>query len=163
MTGQGPGCCRSVVYICPCRGRYPFRQGECGLAAKTKIKKKKCSECRSKCPLPDLHLLKVEIQTRPLLPWLVLRNFVGLLLGYVPENRTKKSWLFGNYQRTETKKVSRWFCFDCYIKLLTPKEFELFRNAYYEDAVVEDGQERAAELVSRLDAVFAGHAEAGLR
>jgi hypothetical protein len=131
------------------------------LAAKTKTKTKECSECRIKCPLPDLHLLKVEIEIRPWLPWLVLRNFAGLLLGYKPKNMNKKSWLFGNYQRTETKKVTRRFCFDCYIKLLTPKEYELFRNAYYEDAVIEDGQERATELVARLDAVFAGHAEAG--
>ena len=133
------------------------------MAVKKKTKKKKCYECKSKLPLSDLHLLKVEIQTRPWLPWLVLRNFAGMLLGHMPENMTKKSWLFGHYQRTERKKVTRWFCFDCYIKLLTPKEYELFRDAYYEDAVVEDGREKATQLVARLDAVFAGHTEAELR
>ena len=144
------------------RAVYFLALGGYGLAAKTKRKTKKCYECRSKCPLQDLHLLKIEVEIRPWIPWLVVRNLAGLLLGYKPENMTKKSWLFGNYQRTEKKKVTRWFCFDCYIKLLTPKEFELFRNAYYEDAVVENGQERADELIARLDAVFAGHAEARL-
>ena len=123
--------------------------------------KRKCHVCSIRCPRSDMHLLTVEIQTRPWLPRLILRNFAGLLLGYKPQNTTKKSWLFGNYQRLETKKAIRWYCFSCYVKLLTPKEYELFRNAYYDDALIEGDQEKAAELVAKLDAVFAGHVEAG--
>ena len=123
-------------------------------------KKKKCRECGAKCRQTDMHLLTIEKQTRPWLPWLFLRNLVAQLLGYKPKNTKMKSWLFGHYQRVKTKKVMCWFCFNCYIKLLTPTEYQLFRNAYYADAVLEDGQERAAELVARLDAAFAHHEEA---
>ena len=51
-------------------------------------------------------------------------------------------------------------CFDCFIRVLTPTEYELFRDAYYDDALAEGGQEQAAELVARMDEVFAAREEA---
>jgi hypothetical protein len=108
-----------------------------------------------------MHLLTIKKQTRPWLPLLFLRNFVDLLFGYKPANTTKKSWLFGHYKRLKTQKIKCWFCFNCHLKLLTPKEYEQLRNAYYAEATLEDGQEKAAELVGRLDAALAGHEEAG--
>jgi hypothetical protein len=130
------------------------------MAAEAK-KKKKCFECGVKQPLQDMRSLKITEEVRRSQPLLILRNFVGMLLGKKPTNTKKRSWLFGHYQPLETRTATRWFCFNCFIKQLTPKEYALFRNAYHDDAVLEEGQEGAAEMVARLDAVFEGQEEVG--
>lgn len=120
---------------------------------------RKCHECGVKQPREDMRSLEVKDEVRRSRPLLVLRNFVRMLLGHKPEDTNRRSWLFGHYQRVETRTVTRWYCFACFIKQLTPQEFNLFRNAYHDDAVLEEGSERAAELLARLDGLFSGHQE----
>jgi len=133
-----------------------------GLLARIKTKwrtwrsHEKCHECRTRYPRDDLHRIQIKRHFRLPLPLLIVRNFFGWILGYKPDHVNKRAWLFGHdFKKLETKKVMRWVCFDCYIRLLTPREYESFRSAYYDDLVMEGGQEKAVELVTRMDAVFA--------
>jgi hypothetical protein len=103
----------------------------------------------------------LEVQKRYPLPILFLRNLGGLILGYKPEEKSVRRYLFGHgFMELNTKKVKRWLCFDCFIQLLTPKEYAMFREAYYDDALIEDGQEKAAELIVHMDEIFAAREEA---
>jgi len=123
---------------------------------KTWRAQKKCRECGTRLPTEDLHRIQVLKRFRLPLPLLILRNFVGWIMGYKPIHVTKRAWLFGHeYKKLETRKVMRWVCFGCYIRLLTPREYESFRSAYYDDLVMEDGQEKASAMVAHMDAVFA--------
>jgi len=108
----------------------------------------------------DMHRIQVKRHFRLPLPLLIGRNFVGLLMGYRPEHISRRAWLFGNeYKKLETKKTMRWVCFDCYIRVLTPREYDAFRSAYYDDLAREKGREQAAAFIAHMDAVFAGREE----
>lgn len=117
---------------------------------------KKCHDCGIKAQREDMRFVTLVVKKRYALPILFLRNLGGLILGYKPEEKSARRYLFGHgFMELNTRRVRRWLCFDCFIKVLTPSEYEVFRDAYYDDALVEDGEERAAELVAHMDQVFA--------
>lgn len=121
---------------------------------------RKCDECGTRVARDAMRLAHVEVQKRYPLPILFLRNLGGLVLGYKPEHKSVRRYLFGHgFMELNRKTVKRWLCFNCFIQVLTPKEYELFREAYFDDAVVEDGRERAAERLADMDAVFAAREE----
>jgi len=103
-----------------------------------------------------MHRIQVKRHFRLPFPLLVVRNFFGLILGYKPEHITRRAWLFGNdFKKLETSRRMRWVCFDCYIRVLTPQEYEVFRSAYRDELALEDGREQADAVIARMDAVFA--------
>ena len=122
---------------------------------RTRRSHRKCDECRASQPRADLHRIQIKKYFRLPLPQLIVRNFFSWIMGYKPAHVTKRAWLFGHeYKKLETKKLMRWVCFDCYIRLLTPQEYATFRSAYYDDLVMEDGREKATAMVAHMDAIF---------
>lgn len=85
---------------------------------------------------------------------LTLRHAITMLLGQRPKGTGKRAWLFGHYRRTEPRKVMRWHCFECFIRQLTPQEYQYFRNAYHDDMASEQGSEQAEAMVAVLDALY---------
>ena len=54
----------------------------------------------------------------------------------------------------------RWHCFNCYVRQLTPQEYQGFRNGHRDDLASEQGAAQAQASVARLDALYHSEGEA---
>ena len=127
---------------------------------KSRRNRRKCRACGIKAQREDMRLVTLRIEKRYPHAVLFLRNLGGLVLGQKPAEKGLFRYLFGHgFMELNIKKERRWLCFDCFIRTLTPKEYALFRDAYYDDLLIEDGQEQADGSIARMDAVFAAREE----
>lgn len=106
-----------------------------------------------------MHRLELQEKVKRSHIELMLKNAAAMLLSRKPKGISRRSWLFGHYQRTQSRTVMRWHCFDCYIRQLTPQEYQLFRNAHRDDLASEKGAAKAQASVARLDALYHGEGE----
>ena len=120
-----------------------------------------CRHCGVKGQRDDMRRVTVIRETRHHHAVRFLLNLRGLLLGNKPSKQGFIKYLFGHrFMALDRKKEPRWLCFNCFIQVLTPKEYAQFRDAYYEDLVVEDGQQKATQSLASMDAVFDAREEA---
>ena len=106
-----------------------------------------------------MYRIEIQEQVRRSHIALMLRNAVAMLLGQRPKGTGRRSWLFAHYQRTQSRNVMRWHCFNCYVRQLTPQEYQLFRNGHRDDLASEQGAAQAQASVARLDALYHGEGE----
>ena len=123
------------------------------------LENRKCAVCAAKNPKQEMHRIEMQEKVTRSHIALTLRNAAAMLLGQRPKGTGRRSWLFAHYQRTQSRNVMRWHCFNCYIRQLTPQEYKLFRNAHHDDLASEQGVAQAKTSVARLDALYHGEGE----